>query len=73
MKRKRYSVEQIAAAVRQHELGVSAADIARKLGIAEQTFYCWKKQCGGLEPSGGPRAEAASRGERQAQAPWWPT
>ncbi len=51
MKRKRYSVEQIVAAVRQHDLGVSAADIARKLGIAEQTFYRWKKQYGGLEPS----------------------
>ena len=49
MKRKRYSVEQIVAAVKQHELGVSATDIARKLGIAEQTFYRWKKQYGGLE------------------------
>ena len=34
MKRKRYSVEQIVAAVKQHELGVSVADIVRKLGIA---------------------------------------
>ena len=25
-------------------------DIARKLGIAEQTFYRWTKQYGGLEP-----------------------
>ncbi len=50
MKRKRYSVEQIVAAVKQHELGTSAADIARKLGVAEQTFYRWKKQYGGLEP-----------------------
>lgn len=50
MKRKRYSVEQIVAAVKQHELGTSAADIARKLGIAEQTFYRWKKQYGGVEP-----------------------
>ena len=49
MKHKRYSVEQIVAAVKQHELGVSATDIARKLGIAEQTFYRWKKQYGGLE------------------------
>jgi len=32
-------------------LGVSAADIARKLEIAEQAFYRWKKQYGGLEPS----------------------
>ena len=51
MKRKRYSVEQIVAAVRQHDLGVSAADIARKLGIAQQTFYRGKKQYGGLEAS----------------------
>ena len=51
MKRKRYSVEQIVAAVKQHELGVSVPDIARKLGIAEQTFYRWKKQYGGLEAS----------------------
>ena len=51
MKRQRYSVEQIVAAVKQHELGTPAADIARKPGIAEQTFYRWKKQYGGLEAS----------------------
>jgi putative transposase len=50
MKRKRYSVEQIVAAVKQHELGTPVADISRKLGIAEQTFYRWKKQYAGLEP-----------------------
>ena len=51
MKRKRYSVERIVAAVKQHELGTPAADVARKLGIAEQTFYRRKKQYGGLEAS----------------------
>ena len=51
MRRKRYSVEQIVAAVKQHELGTSAADISRKLGIAEQTFYRGKNQYGGLEPA----------------------
>jgi putative transposase len=51
MKRKRYSTEQIVAAVKQHELGTPVADIVRKLGIAEQTFYRWKRQYAGLEPS----------------------
>ncbi len=51
MRRKRYSVEQIVAAVKQHELGTSAANISHKLGIAEQTFYRWKKHYGGLEPA----------------------
>ena len=50
MKRKRYSVEQIIAAVKQHELGTPVAEIARKLGIAEQRFYRWRKEYGGLEP-----------------------
>ena len=51
MKRKRYSVEQIVAAVKLNEQGTPVPDIARKLGIAEQTFYRWKKQYGGLEPN----------------------
>lgn len=38
-----FSVEQIVAAVKQQELGTSAADIGRKLGVADQTFYRWKK------------------------------
>lgn len=41
MKRKRYSFEQIVAAVKQHELGAPAANIARNPGIAEQTFDRW--------------------------------
>lgn len=39
MKRKRYSVEQIIVAVKQHEAGATVADICRKLGIVEGTFY----------------------------------
>ena len=49
MKRKRFSVEQIVGAGKQHELGTPVADIVRKLGIAEQTFYRWKKHYGALE------------------------
>ncbi len=49
MKRQRFSVEQIVAAVKQHDLAVSATDLARKLSIAEPTFYRWKKQYRGLE------------------------
>ena len=36
MKRKRYPVEQIIAAVKQNELGTPVPDIARKLGVAEK-------------------------------------
>jgi len=50
MKKKRYSVEQIVAALKQHEAGMSVGEVTRKLGIAEQTFYRWKSRYGGLEP-----------------------
>ncbi len=37
MKRKRFSVEQIAAVLKQAELGLPVADLIRQVGISEQT------------------------------------
>jgi putative transposase len=48
MKKARYTEEQIAFALRQAETGTAVAEVCRKLGIAEQTFYRWKKQYAGL-------------------------
>ena len=44
MKRKRFSVEQIVAVLKQAEAGVPIAELIRRVGISEQTFYRWKKQ-----------------------------
>lgn len=49
MKRKQFSVEPIAAVVKQAEMGVSVAELIRQVGISEQTFYRWKKRYAGLE------------------------
>lgn len=49
MKRKRYSVEQITAAVKQVEMGMPVAELIRRMGISEQTFYRWKNLYAGLE------------------------
>ena len=51
MKRSRFTEQQIAFALHQAEQGTSVAEIARKMGITEQTFYRWKKKYGGLMPS----------------------
>ena len=45
----RFSVEQIVAVLKQAELGMPVADLIRRVGISEQTFYRWKKQYAGLE------------------------
>ena len=49
MKRKRFSVEQIVAVLKQAEAGTRVAELIRQIGITEQTFYRWKKQYAGLQ------------------------
>jgi putative transposase len=44
MKQKRFTEEQIAYALRHAESGTPVAEVCRKLGISEQTFYRWKKK-----------------------------
>lgn len=48
MKRKRFTEEQIAAVLKQAELGVEVKDLCRKFGFTETTFYRWKKQYAGM-------------------------
>ena len=48
VKGKRFTEEQIAYALRQAEQGNTAAEICRKMGISEQTFYVWKKRYAGM-------------------------
>nr|WP_085963583.1 IS3 family transposase [Burkholderia gladioli] len=49
MKRKRFSIEQIVAVLKQAELGMPVADLIRQVGISAQTFYRWKKQYAGMQ------------------------
>src|SRR5260370_27609385 len=49
MRKKRFSVEQIIGVLKQAEVGVPVAEVIRKAGISEQTFYRWKAKDAGLE------------------------
>jgi putative transposase len=51
VKKKRFSVEQITAVLKQAEAGSPVGDLCRQVGISEQTFYRWKKAYGGMLPS----------------------
>jgi len=51
MRRKRFTEEQIIAVLREQELGAKTADLCRKHGISEATFYNWKSKFGGLNVS----------------------
>jgi putative transposase len=58
MKRSRFSDEQIIAIVKEQEAGTKTADVCRKHGISDATFYKWKAKYGGLEISEARRLKA---------------
>ena len=51
MKRLRFTEEQIIAVLREQEAGMKTADVCRKHGISDATFYKWKAKYGGLDVS----------------------
>lgn len=46
--KKSFTNEQIIYTLRQVESGTSVAEVCRKTGITEQTFYRWKKKFAGM-------------------------
>ncbi len=51
MKRSRFSEEQIIGILKEQESGQRTADVCRRHGISEGTFYKWKSKYGGLQVS----------------------
>jgi putative transposase len=51
MKRKRFSEEQIIGILKEHEAGVSVAELCRKHGVSDASIYKWKARFGGMDVS----------------------
>jgi putative transposase len=49
--KKRFKEEQIIAVLREAEAGAKVAELLRKHGISEATFYNWKAKYGGMTVS----------------------
>ena len=58
MKRSRFTEEQIIAILREQEVGAKTADVCRKHGISDATFYKWKAKFGGMDVSDARRLKA---------------
>jgi putative transposase len=49
MRTSRFSTEQIVGILKEHEAGAGTAELCRRHGISQQTFYRWRQRYGGLE------------------------
>lgn len=63
--KKRFSEEQIIGILREQEAGMKVADICRRHGISDATFYTWKSKYGGMTVSEAKRLKALEEENRR--------
>jgi putative transposase len=51
MKKSRVTEDQIIGVLKEHQAGIPTAELCRKHGISDATFYNWRSRYGGMEVS----------------------
>ena len=51
MKKSRFTQEEIIGVLKEHHAGLSAAELCRKHGVSDATFYKWRAKYGGMDVS----------------------
>jgi putative transposase len=65
MRKSRFSEEQIIGILKEHQAGLAVAEICRRHGISDATFYTWRSKYGGLEVSEAKRLKALEEENRK--------
>lgn len=65
MKKTKHSEEKMIAAVKQLEAGRSAKEVARELGVTDQTLYNWRSKYSGMDVSDAKRLRALEQENRR--------
>jgi putative transposase len=65
MRRSKFPEEKIIGILREHEAGLAAADLCRKHGISDATFYKWRAKYGGMDVSDARKLKALEEENRR--------
>jgi putative transposase len=65
MKKTKHSEEKIIGAVKQMESGRPVKELAREMGVTDQTLYNWKAKFGGMEVSDAKKLRALEEENRR--------
>jgi len=65
MRRSKYSEEQVIGILKEHDAGLSTAEICRKYGVSGATFYKWRSKYGGMEVSDARKLKALEEENRK--------
>jgi putative transposase len=68
VKKAKNSEEKIIGAVKQLEAGCPVKEVARELGVTDQTLYNWKAKFGGMDVSDAKRLKALEDENRRLKS-----
>lgn len=65
MRRSRFTEAEVVGILKEAEAGAKVGELCRRVGIAETTFYRWRKRYGGLEVDQAKRLKAVEEENRR--------
>ena len=65
MRNSRFTEEQIIGVLKEHQAGIPVAELCRKHGVSEATFYNWRSRYGGMEVSQARRLKSLAEENRK--------